>query len=241
VPNPTLPALASNTEWLCDTSLLGDELSSLLKAVHASRPVGEQFWVDFFPVVGNPNFDRELGYGNLNTIDAGYRLLAMYRFWSIVEYWSPNRGIIGENWVDVLNDFVPPMALASDKTEYKRTMLRLVARLNDTHTQLYPAYDVQPPTRIASVPVVVRWIENQAVISGWTLEPDGPETTLQIGDVILAVDGQKTEDLMAEWAPFYSASNEPQRNSRMASALVAFRRRLHGPGPDQKRHRHRRH
>ncbi len=215
------PAQASNTEWLSDTELLGDELSSHLKAVHAARPAsGDQFWVDMRPMVGNPDFSRELSYNRIANPDAGYRLLALYRFWNIIEYWCPNRDIIGENWTDVLREFVPQLARASQVDQYKLAMLKLIARLNDSHTQLGGAYDVRPPGMVAAVPVDVRWIEERPVISGWAQQPAGPATRLQIGDVILAVDGRSADELMAEWAPYYSASNELQRRKNLAAALV---------------------
>lgn len=217
----TNPAQASNTDWLDDHTLLGQDLSAALTAVYSARPVSEDnFWVGFKPMVGNPVFDRELAYNKINKNDAGYKLLALFRFWNIVEYCSPNRDIIGENWSDVLHEFVAPIALSADLKEYNLAMLRLVARVHDTHTQLYGAMDIRPPTSIATVPVEVRWIEEQPVISGWTLEPQGPETLLQIGDVISMVDGEDVGVLMKEWAPYYSASNDPKRNSSLAQALV---------------------
>jgi len=119
-----------------------------------------------------------------------------------------------------LREFVPQVALASDLEQYKLVMLMVVARLNDTHTQLYGAYEIRPPGMAAMVPVDVRWIEDRPVVSGWAKEPEGPETKLQIGDVILAVDGRSGDELMDEWAPYYSASNEPQRRKNLAAALV---------------------
>ncbi len=215
------PAQGSNTDWLSDTALLGEELSARLMAVHTNRPAtGEQFWVDKYPGIGNPDFSRELSYDKLGDVDAGFRLLALYRFWNIIEYWCPNRDIIGESWPGVLREFVPQVALASDLEQYKLVMLMVVARLNDTHTQLYGAYDKRPPGMVAMVPVDVRWVENRPVVSGWANEPEGPDTKLQIGDIILAVDGRSADELMDEWAPYYSASNEPQRRKNLAAALV---------------------
>ncbi len=225
------PAQAANTDWLNDTELLGAELSGRLKAVYAARPANEeQFWVDLFPRVGNPDFSREMAYGNLNELDAGYRLLSLYRFWSIIEYWCPNRDIIGENWADVLREFVAPIALSNEARSYQREMFKLVARVNDTHINLTGADKVKPPEGLAQVPVAMRWIEEQPVVAGWRHLPGGPGTGLQIGDVVLAVDGRPAANLMAELAPYYSASNDPHRAKQLATAM------LKGPlGPCQLR------
>ena len=38
----------------------------------------------------------------------------LYRFWNIIEYWSPNREIVGEDWDGVLRQFLPRVMLAKD-------------------------------------------------------------------------------------------------------------------------------
>ncbi len=215
------PAQAAAIDWIRDTDLLGDRLSTQLQAVHAVRPAdGQQFWVGLMPNVGNPDFSREPGYANLPVVDTGYRLLALYRFWNIIEYWCPNRDVIGEDWPEVLREFVPLVVSASDVDSSYRLLLMLVARLNDTHTQLYGAYAMRPPGMEGQLPVVMRWVEDEVVVAGWADEFFGRATGLQKGDVILAVDDRPVPELMAEWAPFYSASNEPQRQMNLAKAIA---------------------
>ena len=47
-------------------------------------------------------FDHEPAYAALELPDAGYQLLALYRFWNIIEYWFPYRDLIDEDWDGVL-------------------------------------------------------------------------------------------------------------------------------------------
>lgn len=217
---PVDPAQAAAIDWIRDTGHLGDRLSARLQATHAARPAdGQQFWVDLMPNVGNPDFSREPGYANVPVEDTGYRLLSLYRFWNIIEYWCPNRDVIGEDWPQVLSEFVPLVIATSDVDSFYRLLLRLVARLNDTHTQLFGAYAMRPPGMQGQLPVVTRWVENQVVVAGWADEFFGRATGLRIGDVILTVDGKPVPEMMTEWAPYYSASNEPQRQMNLAKAV----------------------
>ncbi len=119
-----------------------------------------------------------------------------------------------------MSEFVPLIVSAADVDSLYRLLLMLVARLNDTHTQLFGAYAMRPPGMKGQLPVVMRWVEDQVVVAGWADELFGRATGLQIGDVILAVDGRPVPELMAEWAPYYSASNEPQRNMNLAKAVA---------------------
>ncbi len=218
---PVGPAQAAAMDWIRDTDQLGDQLSTRLQATHAARPAdGEQFWVGLMPNVGNPDFSREPGYANVPVEDTGYRLLTLYRFWNIIEYWCPNRDVIGEDWPQVMSEFVPLVVSTSDVDSFYRLLLRLVARLNDTHTQLYGAYAMRPPGMQGQLPVVTRWVEDQVVVAGWADEFFGRATGLRVGDVILAVDGRPVPELMTEWAPYYSASNEPQRQMNLAKAVA---------------------
>ncbi len=219
--SPVAPAQAADLAWIADTSLLGDELAARLQTAHAARPAdGSQFWLDLVPHVGNPDFSRELPYTGIADLDTGYRLLALFRFWNIVEYCCPNREIIGEDWPAVLREFVPHLAAAPGIHAYQRAMLALIARLKDGHTQLAGATANRPPGQDGQVPVVLRWVEGQAVVAGYAHERGGPAGGLGIGDALVAVDGRPVAELLAEWAPYYSASNEPSRLKQLASALV---------------------
>ena len=84
----------------------------------------------------NPDFQHELGYASLKLPDAGFQLLAAFRFWNIIQYWSPYRDVLGENWDDVLAQHIPRIALATTAGDYQRELMALIARAHDTHANL---------------------------------------------------------------------------------------------------------
>ncbi len=218
---PADPAQPADVAWIHDTALLGPDLSARLEAVDAARPAdGAQFYVGLAPHVGNPVFDHEPTYDAEPDRDAGYRLLALFRFWNIVEYCCPNRDIAGEDWPAVLREFVPRLAAAEGEEAYERAVWSLVARLHDTHTQLNASGDARPPGAAGQVPVTVRWIEGHPVVTGYANESLGKATGLEPGDAILAVDGTPVADLFAAWRPYYSASNEARLLKDLAEATV---------------------
>ena len=99
--------------------------------------------------------------------DAGYQLLALYRFWNIVEYWFPYRDLIDGSWDGELTAFIPRIALANDGDAYKREMMALIARVHDTHANLWSSLAVRPPVGACQIPVTLRFIEDQAVVTGY--------------------------------------------------------------------------
>jgi hypothetical protein len=202
-------AMRPDTAWLEDTQLLGSELSRSLLAIYKNRPVnGRQFYLDIAPQVLNPQFKHELGYGDVKFPDAGFQLLGLYRFWNIMEYWSPNRDIIGENWAQVLAEFIPRIALAKTKDAYKLEMMALIGHAHDGHANLWGNLDVRPPTGECQFPVIVRYLENQPVIYDYIIPKAAQESGLAIGDVITELDGVPVKKLVAEWKPYYTGSND---------------------------------
>lgn len=200
-------------DWLADEALLGKELSAALRSIHRNRPMegGQRFYIALTPRVGNPVFRNELEYQAITLPDSGYQLLALYRFWNMVEYWFPYRDVIGEDWDAVLERFVPRLALAPSRDAYQRELLALIASLHDTHAQLAASADPRPPQGGCAVPVAVRFLEGKAVVAAYADPKAGPETGLRVGDVIAARDGAPIAKLVEQWSPYYSASNQPTR------------------------------
>jgi C-terminal processing protease CtpA/Prc len=98
--------------------------------------------------------------------------------------------------------------------------MALIARVNDTHANLWSSMSVQPPRGKAQLPVRVRFVEGKAVVTGYTHATLGLQTGLKVGDAILAMDGVPVDTLVERWRPMYAASNEPTRLRDVARALT---------------------
>lgn len=222
--DPTPPARLDETDlhlrpdnsWIEDDSRLGAALGARLRAVHAGRPVArEQFYVSFAPGVGNPVFEHELAYPAIKTPDAGYQLLALFRFWNIIRYWFPYRDLIDENWDAVLAEFIPRIALAKTADAYQLELFALIAKVGDSHANLWSSLHVRPPVGDSLLPVKLRFVEGHPVITS-TLADVG----LQRADVITSIDGVSVRDLIRMWSPYYAASNEAKRLHDIARSMT---------------------
>lgn len=214
---PTDVHLQPPIDWIHDEALLGAELSVTLEHVWENRPTGAQFWVwrDFVGV-GNANFSREPGYTHFEHIDTGYRILAAFRLWNIIEYWFPYRDLIDESWDGVLRELLPVFVDAHEHDAYERALLRLVARVHDTHANIWTALDARPPLGSCGLPAEFRFLAGQAVVT-WVSAKF--ETPLQVGDILLALDHKTLDELLEAWRPYYAASNEPTRLRDIAQTL----------------------
>src|SRR5579872_4016502 len=207
-------------DWISDQTLLGKDLSTRLRYIYANRRDStKQFYVSQAPGVGNPVFEHERAYGNISLPDAGFQLLSLYRFWNIIEYWYPYRDVLGEDWDKVLREFIPRIALAETSPSYQRELMALIARVHDTHANLWSSLQQRPPTGDCILPFSARFIENQPVITeylGVAASDPAPER----GDIITSIDGTPVSKLIEGWAQYYAASNEPTRLRDIARGMT---------------------
>lgn len=215
-------------DWLLDQKLLGAELVDRLRQLDDSASVGGQHYVTQQPGVGNPVLQNEPRYSEVEKFDGRYRLLALYRFWNIVEYWFPYRDLIDEDWDDVLADSIPRFYAAENQRAYLLELARLAARINDGHANVRESIYVRPPGGRKTTPFAIRMVEGKPFI--WRrfdiIESDAPlhqtatEDRLQFGDVILKVDGKLVKELFSAASPFIGASNAVSRDRLIAQFLL---------------------
>ncbi|ODT96894.1 MAG: hypothetical protein ABS82_02780 [Rhodanobacter sp. SCN 67-45] len=211
--------LSPDLGWIADTKLLGDKLSRKLQWIRDQRRVSTQYYVTLAHKARYPIFEHELPYSDVSFPDSGFQLLALYRFWNIIEYWYPNRDVIGEKWDQVLAAFIPKIALAKTRPAYELQMMKLIAKVHDTHAGLRTSLDLRPPVGECHMPVSIRFIQRQAVITKID-DPLLATSKLKTGDVIKELDDRPIRDLVREWAPYYSASNESARLRDIATYMT---------------------
>lgn len=200
-------------EWIHDKTALGPALSSRLQQIYANR-TGKQFYVSITVSTGNPQFDHEFSYPQIALPDFGFQLLALYRWWNILQYWAPDRDLAGQNWPAVLKELIPRVALARDKTAYQLALFELIAKANDTHANLWSSIALRPPAGECAVPAQLRFVGGKAVVYR-----DAKEG-LEPGDVMEKLDGATVSSLVKTWSPYYADSNEAARLRDLAANLT---------------------
>lgn len=212
--------LPARLDWLDDIELLGQVLSNHLKTIHRHRYAGEApFYIGLAEYVGNPIFKHELPYSAQQPPDPGYRILALLRYWNIIEHWFPYRDQLDDDWPTLLPELLPKMVAAEDWDRYRLELLKLIARVDDTHANLWAAFDLRPPRGDCRWPVETRFIEGKPTVTSFIDTETGPASGLEIGDVVETIDGQSIGRLIAAWSPYYAASNDTTRLRDIARFL----------------------
>src|ERR1017187_9175475 len=194
--------MGANLDWLSDVSLLGSGLSQTLQSIYANRaPAAQTFFVSLASGASNPVFQDESDYPSLNLPDSGYQLLGLFRFWNMVQYFYPDRDVMADApagspnyWDDVLQQSIPAIALAKSSLQYQQQLLLFVAKIHDTHANLWSSLAARPPIGNCQLPVQLRFVEGVPAVVGFLSPTAGPASGLQVGDVIQQLDGTAVAD-----------------------------------------------
>ena len=194
--------------WIEDSLSLGNNITKCLISIRQAERSGSHHYV----VAAMPprvTFPNENAYSKLTDLDTGYRLLALFRYWNIIQYYFPYKHLIGEDWEHILVRFIPLMIHAKNREEYIDVLYKLVASINDTHAVLI--------TRIRkkNIPVDISFVEGKAVVMNNNIKV----SQLTRGDIILKIEGEPIEEIAKRRLPYISASNYPTKLRELASEL----------------------
>lgn len=213
--------LVPDLKWMEDINALGQQLSARLTGLQNLQREGSAYYIGMVENIGNPEFKNERAYVAKRYPDAGFRLLALYRYWNIIQYFFPYKHLIEEDWKKVLPEFIPAFVNASNEQEYALALLSLIARVNDTHANIYGSSPALEKFKgIYYAPIQVAFIENKAVVTRYLPEAEGRATGLEKGDIITAVNGVSVEDIIKARLAITPASNYATKLRNIANDLL---------------------
>ncbi|MEL0644264.1 S41 family peptidase [Olleya sp. Ti.3.14] len=202
--------LKPNLGWITDGNLSKD-LSDKLKFIIQNRHQGNHYYIDMVRGVGNPEFKNENPYANMPYPDDGFRLLSVYKYWNMINYFFPYKHIMDKDWNESLKENIPPFINAKNELEYELAALKMIADIKDSHANLWGGKDKINEILGDNYPNFhVSFIENKLVIDNFYNE-DNAKNGLKIGDIITRINGKKVEDIVRDNHDFYPASNQPTR------------------------------
>ncbi|PSL34231.1 S41 family peptidase [Dyadobacter jiangsuensis] len=215
---PADAVIKPDLAWLAKS---GDALPPRLDSIRRAARTDEHYYIASYIDVGNPEFKNENPYAEMAYPDAGFRLLSLFRYWNMIEYFFPYKPLIHEDWQAVLEEFVPRFVTAANETEYKLAALALITRVKDSHANLngnHEALDKYFGQNFA--PVQLSFIEGKPVVIDYFNAQLGKQTGLKPGDVIETINGKGVKQIIAEKKPYTPGSNPVIQLKTMAPNLL---------------------
>jgi len=202
-------------------SKISNSLKDKINEIYQNRNQGKHFYISMAPWVNNPVFTHEEAYSYMPYPDAGFRLLSLYRFWNMIQYFDPNKNITNKNWTKVLKDYIPLFIGTKDKLEYELAALRIIGEVNDTHANLWGG-----GSKIAELrgdmysPFRVQFVEGKLVVTDYYNPEYVGIAQLKIGDIITNINHKPVESIIDSLRPYYPASNQAARLRDIAGDLL---------------------
>jgi C-terminal processing protease CtpA/Prc len=193
--------------WMNDKTFFSEKIAARLNNIYAHRNSGPNYYVRLMPGVGNPVFDKEAIYKSVPASDDGFRMLALFRYWNMIEYFFPYKHLFKESWTDVLKEFVPEFALNRSPLNYRLTCLRLINRVHDTHANIYNDAMLRDHFGKNGPAVDFKIIDNKVIVEDYLDDSLVAIESLKPGDEIIEVNGKKIAEIRKNAEPYLCASN----------------------------------
>lgn len=160
---------------------------------------------------------KDKTYAEMEFPDKEYRLLALFRFWNVINYFYPHKNIIGADWDAILPKYIPRFETNTDAISYRITAQKMVAEIHDSHGSFRaPQLKSAPPDYFPP------FGEDYAEGKWFVRVVMDEDSRFKVGDEILEVDGAPVENLVDEWASRIAAST-PQALMRVVKNRGIFR------------------
>ena len=211
--------LMPDLDWISKSGF-SKELTEQLLYIKEAKRTNQHYYVSYFSQNGNPLFRHENRYPEMKYPDAGFRMLALFRYWNMIQYYFPYRNLIGEDWKDILTEFIPKFCHTTNEEEYVMAVLELVTRINDGHAWLVGNPILTRLTGTHRAFPILRFIEGQAVVIGFYETTQKENTGLKIGDIITRINNRTVDEIVQEKEKYTSASNQAAKLATIASNLL---------------------
>jgi len=157
---------------------------------------------------GNPDFTHEISYDDVDYPDAGIRLLSLFRYWNMIQYFFPYKHLIGEDWNKVLPAYIPRFVNAKDAIDYDLAAMALISNVHDSHANIWSSPKGLSEYRGKySPPFMAKFIENKLVVTDYYNDTLNVKNNIKVGDVIKSINGIKIDSLIRKYLPITAASN----------------------------------
>jgi carboxyl-terminal processing protease len=211
IPTEPLPVIPDSLMYNLDLDWIQDPFFSqqvkdaldTIRVRFRPRPhclVGEAF------VNGNPSFDNDILYNGTSGLYPveSLRILALFRYWNILNYFYPYKYIMDQDWDTTLTEVLPLFVDAQTAVEFDKAILVVAKRINDSHAfvfggvlngfigSYYPRFSID-------------FIDNETVIT----KVSPTVTGIKAGDVIRSMDEIEINALRDSIELYTHGSNDP--------------------------------
>lgn len=219
--------------WIFDESVLGRELSVILRRIAAAERSPWCRYLYQVPYIQTLEDRNERDYPLMSFDDAGVKLLAVFRIWNYVQYFYPYRQLADRPWEEVLLYAVPAIMQVSDRESYGNVLSSMAVYTDDSHSfaAYMPGGFLRQLIRSAAVPddmkyaapfISTIYTDGKYIVT-WTCRSDTGD--LHRGDAVIAVNGESIPAFVERKGKLIAASNPGCIQRDMAMSISFYARK----------------
>lgn len=195
-----------NISWIYDTSIFSLNTIRRLDCIYHNSYEFDSKYISKNEWVKNPIFDKDTLYNHEIHPNEKIRLLSLFRYWNIINYYYPYKYMAEISWDSVLNQFIPVFIGARDDIEYHLAVCKLTAMINDNHA--YTTSEIlEQNYGNRFLPVKLEFIEGKTIISETYSDSLARLNSLKVGDLVRKINTFSTDEIRDSLSVYFSGSN----------------------------------
>jgi len=186
-----------------NNKLFSKKLSKKLKFIEENRFQSEEEFGPSFDA-----FKNEKNYFNLDCNDKNSKLLMLYAYWNVVEYYFPYKYLMDQKWNVTLNEILPSVVQSKTSEDFYKILRKAAAKLDDSHVEFFIYPSSASKKSFYYFPATGKILEDKLVVTEILGDSLAEADDIKIGTVITKINDKSIKEIIEEKRELISASNE---------------------------------
>lgn len=142
--------------------------------------------------------------------DVEYRLLGLFRFWNIIEFFYPYKNLMDSDWDQLLLKYIPLFQQCKNREEYFWIVSEFLTKLDDGHALVFDKYRFDYTDKY-ELPIHFKWIGKKMVVADINSRKIKRIYKINAGDYIVKINNRTVDEEIKRWSRMAPASNEERK------------------------------
>ncbi|MBL4746816.1 MAG: hypothetical protein JKY08_10665 [Flavobacteriaceae bacterium] len=205
--------------WMGEASFLTDSLKNNLKYIERNRHQGKSQYVKLGKY-GEIKILNEKKYKTVDYPEEDYRLLNLFRYWNVINYFYPHKYLMDTHWNVTLKEMMPLFRNAATRLEYHLAMNQLVSRLDDGHVY-FSTPQIKDYFGPKYLPFLLTYDKNSnAVVTKILNDSLATLNHIERGDLLLKFKGSKIATIFENTKKYIKASSVNAKYRKLSNTSL---------------------
>lgn len=191
--------------WI-DSAVFGAELKKNLIEIKNNGNINNYYAYcgKLSTIIG---FDNEKEFKDFNYSIKSHRMLLLYGFWNVIQYWDVNKYLMDTKWSDNLDSMTEAFINCKTDLEFEMLKSKLIAQLNDSHSY-HGSSEIFNTLLKYKPPFAIKAINDSLLINAVINKTLANKDDIELGDIIVKINNKSISSCLNEKvAPILSVSN----------------------------------